>query len=67
MERSVPVVPDVELACRECGKVCKSKGGLVNYRRRMQEESKEKKTYECEACKGKYKKVSDLKNHAYYA
>ena len=37
--------------CRVCGRVCKSKGGLVNHRRRTHEESSQKKKFECEKCK----------------
>ena len=50
--------------CRVCGRVCKSKAGLVNHRRRMHEESAAKKTFECEACKMVFKKLSESKNHA---
>lgn len=39
MERNELPVPEVEFACRVCGKVCKSKGGLVNHRWRMHEVS----------------------------
>ena len=31
VERNKPKVPDVIFACWECGKICKSKGGLVNH------------------------------------
>ena len=49
--------------CRVCGLVCKSKGGLVNHRRRMHEESAAKKTFECEKCKIAFKRESERKNH----
>ena len=49
--------------CRECGRVCKSKAGLVNHRRRTHEESAAKKSFECDKCKRSFKKVSELKNH----
>ena len=50
--------------CRTCGKVCKSKGGLVNHRRRMHEQSEIKKKFECPECKREFKKESEQKNHA---
>ena len=62
--RSEPLVKDVVFACRVCGKICKSKGGLVNHRRRMHEESMAKKMFRCEACENEFKKKSDLVNHA---
>ena len=49
--------------CRVCGRVCKSKAGLVNHRRRMHEESKVKKKFVCEKCGKECKKASELKNH----
>ena len=50
--------------CRVCGMVCKSKGGLVNHRRRIHEESEAKKTFKCERCAREFKKESEKKNHA---
>ena len=50
--------------CRVCGRVCKSKGGLVNHRRRTHEESSQKKKFECEKCKLVFNKDSERKNHA---
>ena len=64
MERNEPPIPEVVFACRVCGKVCKSKGGLVNHRRRMHEISAAKKMFKCDACGLEVKKQSDLSNHA---
>ena len=36
--------------CRVCGRVCKSKSGLVNHRRRTHEESAAKQLFQCERC-----------------
>ena len=49
--------------CRVCGQVCKSKGGLVNHRQRMHEESAAKKTFESNKCKLVFKRESERKNH----
>ena len=46
-----------------CGKICKSKAGLTNHRRRMHEESDEKKVFKCDKCERDFKKQSDLGNH----
>ena len=37
-----------ECDCRVCGRVCKSKAGLVHHRRRMHEKSRVKKKFACE-------------------
>ena len=50
--------------CDVCGKSCKSKGGLVNHRRRMHEASALKKTFKCSRCAQVFTRESDLKNHA---
>ena len=62
--RNEPPVPDVVFACRTCGRVCKSKGGLVNHRRRMHEESTAKKLFKCDDCEREFKRESDRRNHA---
>ena len=65
VERNEPPAPEpVIFDCRVCGKICKSKGGLVNHRRRMHEESDAKKLFKCEKCERDFKKKSDLENHA---
>ena len=57
------MVVDTVFDCRVCGKVCKSKAGLVNHRRRMHEESVAKKKFECVKCRTVFNKASELKNH----
>ena len=49
--------------CAVCGKVCKSKGGLVVHRRRMHEVSEKKKVFECEGCGEKFRQEANLLNH----
>ena len=46
--------------CDVCARVCKSKAGLVNHRRRMHEESASKKTFKCEKCMNEFKKESEF-------
>ena len=55
---------EVVFICAVCGKSCKSKGGLVNHRRRMHERSELKKTFECKRCKLVFVQQSNLLNHA---
>ena len=54
---------DDSLACAVCGKTCKSKGGLVNHRRRMHETSRLKKKFECVRCKEEFMSEANLLNH----
>ena len=54
---------EVGFSCGECGKICKSKGGLVNHRRRMHERSKCKKIFECVRCEEKFTQEANLINH----
>ena len=63
MARNEIVVNVQVFDCRVCGKVCKSKGGLVNHRRRMHEELTAKKTFECVKCEKVFKKESEIVNH----
>ena len=49
--------------CSVCDLICKSKGGLVNHRRRMHEELKEKKVFKCPGCLEEFKKQASLSNH----
>ena len=50
--------------CRICGKVCKSKGGLVVHRRRMHEVSSKKKMFECgKGCGETFKQEANKWNH----
>lgn len=46
-----------------CGKICKSKAGLTNHRRRTHEISKEKVKFECQRCKEIFKYEGALVNH----
>ena len=62
--RNAPVVAVQVFDCRVCGKVCKSKGGLVNHRRRIHEKSAARKFFKCEACEQEFGKESELKNHS---
>ena len=50
--------------CRICGRVCKSKSGLVNHRRRTHEQSSARRIFECEKCKRTFGKESERVNHA---
>ena len=52
-----------EFKCEKCGKICKSKGGLVNHRRRMHEMSTMKRSFKCDKCELEVKSEASLKNH----
>ena len=53
-----------EFKCEVCGRVCVSKGGLVNHRRRIHHEvSKQKKMFRCKKCDLKVDKEASLRNH----
>ena len=54
---------DGQFVCDVCGRVCKSKGGLVNHRRRIHEVSKLKKKFECTSCKEIFMSEANLLNH----
>ena len=55
---------EVVFECAVCGKRCKSKGGLVVHRRRMHEESRLKKTFECgKGCGEIFKQEANKWNH----
>ena len=56
VERNKPKVPDVIFACWECGKICKSKGGLVNHQWYMHE-LLQKRMFRCDECSREFKKV----------
>ena len=47
----------------ECGKVCRSKTGLVNHRRRMHQISREKVTFKCDNCNIVFQNECNLVNH----
>ena len=63
MDRNVRRVEALIFECASCSKVCKSKAGLVNHRRRMHEESALKKVFGCGKCENVFKKASELRNH----
>ena len=52
-----------EFKCEVCGRVCISKGGLVNHRRRMHEVSNQKKLFRCKKCDLEVDKEASLRNH----
>ena len=47
----------------ECGKVCRSKTGLVNHRKRMHQISREKVTFKCDNCNTVFQTECNLVNH----
>ena len=51
------------LECESCGKICKSKAGLTNHRKRTHEESKNKKKFSCDTCGEVFKSEGARKNH----
>ena len=63
VERNVVRRAVLEFICGVCGKVCKSKGGLVVHRRRMHEVSERKKIFNCEACGENFRQEANLLNH----
>ena len=59
-----PEQPDVFVCDFEgCDKVCASKAGLTNHRRRMHEVSKEKVEISCGGCGIKFDREANLNNH----
>ena len=46
-----------------CDKVCRSKAGLVNHRRRIHQISREKVTFKCDACNSIFNTKGNLVNH----
>ena len=57
-------IEEVVFVCDVCGKVCKSKGGLVVHRRRMHEISPKKKMFECgKGCGETFKQEANMWNH----
>ena len=63
VERNAAREEVVVFACEVCGKVCKSKAGLVIHRRRMHEVSKKKKVFTCEGCQQEFGQEANLLNH----
>lgn len=64
-ERNKARVPQDSYMCALCGKVCISKSGLVNHRKRTHDEyrSKKKRTFECDRCKEVFKAEASMWNH----
>ena len=62
-ERNVGIHDTGVYVCGVCGKVCRSKGGLVVHRRRLHEVSSKKKEFVCEACKESFRQEANLLNH----
>ena len=46
-----------------CGKICKSKAGLTNHRKRIHEISNQKVMFNCQRCGETFKSEANLKNH----
>ena len=63
MRNAVNGAMAAEFVCGVCGKVCKSKAGVVIHRRRMHEVSKKKKLFKCEGCQEEFGQVANLWNH----
>ena len=57
-------VQEFVFVCDVCGKVCRSKGGLTNHRKRMHEVSKLKKVFQCRTCKEDFSQEANLINHS---
>ena len=53
----------VVFKCDVCGKTCRSKGGLVNHRRRIHELSDQRKKFRCQKCELEFDSEASLKNH----
>ena len=58
-------VEEESLTCDwpDCGKVCKSKSGLANHRKRMHLVSSQKVVFECQDCGENFKQEANMKNH----
>ncbi len=65
--RNVTREEEVMCVCEECGKICKSKGGLTNHVRTMHKVSSLKKEFKCEKCGQIFKQEANLINHKKHA
>ena len=63
MERNKAKEQEFVFVCDECGKVCRSKGGLTNHRRLMHEKSTLKKKFPCKKCGWVFERDANLRNH----
>ena len=59
MERRVTLTCDID----NCGKICLSKSGLVNHKKRIHNVSKEKVMFKCNVCNMSFNSKSSLTNH----
>ena len=65
--RNITREEEVMFVCEECGKICKSKGGLTNHVRTMHKVSSLKKEFKCEKCGQIFKQEANLINHKKHA
>ena len=63
MERNKKKEAPSELVCEECGKECRSKGGLTIHKKRMHNISKLKKSFDCSKCGKSFPQEANLLNH----
>ena len=62
MERNKKVEQEDVFVCEVCSKVCRSKAGLTNHRKRIHEVYALKKEFHCE-CGKVFKQEANLTNH----
>ena len=65
-DRRSPTHEETSLICQYegCGKVCKSKAGLVNHTKRIHEKSSQRKTFKCDSCQEVFQHEANLVNHS---
>ena len=63
IQRNKIMETPTSLVCEDCGKECRSKGGLTNHRKRMHNVSKLKKSFECKKCSSSFPQEANLLNH----
>ena len=63
VERNTKVEQETVFVCDVCAKVCRSKAGLTNHKRRMHEVSALKKVFECGKCGKSFSQEANLRNH----
>ena len=63
MERNEKKETPEGFVCEECGKVCRSKGGLTIHSKRMHNVSKLKKQFTCKKCGSPFQQEANLLNH----
>ena len=64
-ERNVQQPDEEDLTCTydDCGKICKSKAGLISHRKRIHEKSSRKMKFTCNDCNQTFDTKGTLKNH----